>query len=202
MAEEEIDLTLVKRARSGDRAAFQQLVERYQKRVYSICYGMVRNPDDAMDLAQDTFVKVYRNLEGFQGDSSFYTWIYRIAKNVCIDFLRKSQRFKAVDYDDAVGRDEDGDEEALLPGRVGLDPQRVLGRRELVQKIEDALGALSPAHRECILLREVQGLSYQEMADTLGISIGTVMSRLHHARKNMQKALADYVGNELGESED
>lgn len=198
---EETDLNLVKRARNGDRDAFQILMTRYQRKVFSICFGMVRNSDDAMDLSQETFVKVYRNLQGFQGDSSFYTWVYRIARNVSIDHIRKAQRNRTVDYDDTLGRDEDGDDDGMLPGRLGIDPERVLARRELVSKIEDALGELSPAHRECIVLREVQGLSYQEMADILGISIGTVMSRLHHARKNMQKSLAEYVGHDLG-SED
>ncbi len=196
---EETDLNLVKRARNGDRDAFAVLVERYQRRIFSVCFGVVRNPDDAMDLTQETLVKVYRNLEGFQGDSSFYTWVYRIAKNVSIDHVRRNQRHRTVDYDDAFGRDEDGDDDGMLPGRLGIDPERVLGRRELLDKIEEALGSLSPAHRECIVLREVQGLSYQEMADVLGISIGTVMSRLHHARKNMQRALGEYVGSSLSE---
>lgn len=195
---EETDLNLVKRTRNGDRDAFNVLVTRYQRKVYGICYGMVRNPDDAMDLVQDTFVKVYRNLERFQGNSSFYTWVYRIATNVCIDFLRKAQRKKTVDYDDAIARDEDVEgDDMLLPSRMGINPARVLGRRELLEKINDALQTLSPAHRQIILLREVEGMAYQDIAETLEISIGTVMSRLHHARKNMQKALASYVGDKL-----
>jgi RNA polymerase sigma-70 factor (ECF subfamily) len=195
---EETDLNLVKLARNGDRNAYRVLVERYQRKVYSVCYGMVRNPDDAMDMVQETFIRVFKNIERFEGSSSFYTWIYRIASNCCIDHIRKAQRAREVDYDDTIGRDESADgEEVTLPDRLGISPAHVLSRRELVTKIEDALQTLSPAHREAILLREVEGLSYQEIADALGISIGTVMSRLHHARKNMQKALRDYVGGDL-----
>jgi len=195
---EETDVNLVKRTQNGDRDAFRILVERYQRKVFSICYGMVRNQDDAMDLVQETFVKVFKHVDRFEGNSSFYTWIYRIARNVTIDYIRKSQRARTVDYDDAIGRDdEDGGDDLLLPSRLGINPARALGRRELLTKIQDALETLSPAHREAILLREVQGLSYQEIADMMDVSIGTVMSRLHHARKNMQKALSDYVGSDL-----
>lgn len=192
---EDTDLNLVKLARNGDRQAFQTLVERYQRRVYGVCYGIVRNPDDAMDLVQDTFVKVFRNLERFEGSSSFYTWVYRIARNVCIDHIRKSQRHRTVDYDDTIGRDEDSDDGGMLmPDRLGINPAKLLGRKELLEKIEDALQKLSPVHREIIVLREVQGLSYQEIADCMDVSIGTVMSRLHHARRNLQKTLEEYVG--------
>lgn len=194
---EETDLNLVKRTRNGDRDAFRGLMEKYQRRIFSLCYGMVRNRDDAMDLVQETFVKVYRNLDRFEGNASFYTWTYRIATNVCIDFLRKAKRERTVDYDDGIRRDDDATDDTLLPQRLGINPARVLGRRELLEKIEEALGTLSDAHRQAIILREIQGLSYQEMADTMEISIGTVMSRLHHARKNMQKVLADYVGEDL-----
>lgn len=195
---EETDLNLVKRARNGDRDAFGVLVERYQRKIFGLCFGMVRNKDDAMDLVQETFVKVFKNLDRFEGQSSFYTWTYRIATNVCIDFLRRAKRTRAVDYDDAIGRDEDVDDAGmLLPSRLGVSPSKVLGRKELIEKLNEALGQLSPAHRQAILLREVEGLSYQEMADVMEISIGTVMSRLHHARKNMQKYLAEYVGEDL-----
>ena len=196
---QENDLNLVKLARNGDRDAFRELMERHQRRIFGLCYGMVRNRDDAMDLTQDTFLKIFRSLEGFGGQSSFYTWAYRIATNVCIDFLRKSSRTRTVDYDDGIGRDEQSaTTDAFLPSRLGVNPSKAYGRKELLTEIEAALGKLSDAHREAIVLREVQGLSYQEMSDVIGVSIGTVMSRLHHARKNMQKHLRDYVGDELG----
>ena len=192
---DETDINLVKRTRNGDRDAFRILVERYQRRVFGLCVGMVRNPDDAMDLVQETFVKVFKNLDSFEGQSSFYTWTYRIATNVCIDFLRKNNRYRTVDYDDAIEHDDDiEDLGAVLPSKLGVNPASVYARKELLEQIEAALQQLSPAHRQAILLREVEGLSYQEMADVMQISIGTVMSRLFHARKNMQRYLADYVG--------
>ncbi len=196
---EETDLNLVKLARNGDRDAFRILMERYQRKIFGLCFGMVRNRDDAMDLTQETFVKVFKNLSRFEGQSSFYTWTYRIATNCCIDYLRKAKRNRTVDYDDAIARDEGDslDGGMLLPSRLGVNPAKVFGRRELMGKIEDALQALSENHRQAILLREVEGLSYQEMADVMEISIGTVMSRLHHARKNMQAHLAEYVGADL-----
>ena len=189
---------LVERARAGDRAAFQELVERYQRRVFNVCYGMVRNRDDAMDLTQETFVRVHRNLSGFQGNASFYTWIYRIAKNVTIDWIRKAQRRRAVDYDDTIRRDPDAaTDDVFMASPLGISPARVLGRKELLERIEEAMSTLSDAHREVIVLREIEGMSYQDIADAAGISIGTVMSRLHHARKYMQRSLQDYVGDEL-----
>lgn len=190
---EETDINLVKRTRNGDRRAFNELVTRYQRRLFGVCFAMVRNHDDAMDLVQESFVRAYRNLDRFEGNSTFYTWIYRIAKNVCIDHLRKAQRQRTVDYDDAVGRDEDS-ESSILPPRLDVNPAQVLGRKELMEKIEKAINDLSPKHREIILLREVEGMAYSEIAEVLEISIGTVMSRLFFARKNLQNALADYVG--------
>jgi RNA polymerase sigma-70 factor (ECF subfamily) len=190
---EETDINLVKRARNGERAAFNTLVERYQRRVFGVCFSMVRNHDDAMDLVQETFVRAYKNMERFEGNSSFYTWVYRIAKNVCIDHLRKAQRHRTVDYDDTIGRAEEGDG-SFLPPRLDINPAQILGRKELMSKIEEAIAALSPKHREIILLREVEGMAYAEIADVLSISIGTVMSRLFFARKNLQQALSGYVG--------
>ncbi len=196
---QETDLNLVKRARNGDGDAFRVLVERYQRKVYSIAFNMVRNRDDAMDLTQDAFVKVHKSLDGFQGQSSFYTWLYRIVVNLGIDHLRKAGRYQNIDYDDTFKRDDDdiqGDA-SLLPSRLGTNPEKALGRKELMSKMDEALAGLSENHRLAILLREVDGLSYQEMAEVMGVSKGTVMSRLHHARKNMQDALSGYVGKKL-----
>lgn len=192
---EETDKNLVIRAQNGEERAFRLLVERYQRKVYSVAYSMVRHQEDAMDLSQEAFIKAYRNLARFQGSSSFYTWIYRITVNLCIDYLRKSGRVQSVDYDDRIGRDNsevDGDG-SILPTRLDADPSRSLMRKELIEKMQQALETLSENHRSILLLREVEGLSYEEMAEVLGVSKGTVMSRLHHARKNMQAALGQYV---------
>ena len=196
---EETDLNLVKRAGNGDDDAFRVLVERYQRKVYSIAFNMVRNRDDAMDLTQDAFVKLHRSLTSFQGQSSFYTWLYRIVVNLGIDHLRKAGRFTSIDYDDTYQRNEDqvqGDG-SLLPSRLGTNPEKALGRKELMSQMQTALDSLSENHRMAIILREVEGLSYTEIAEVMGVSKGTVMSRLHHARKNMQDALSPYVGAKL-----
>lgn len=179
---EETDKNLVIRAQNGEERAFRLLVERYQRKVYSVAYSMVRHQEDAMDLSQEAFIKAYRNLARFQGSSSFYTWIYRITVNLCIDYLRKSGRVQSVDYDDRIGRDNsevDGDG-SILPTRLDADPSRSLMRKELIEKMQHALETLSENHRAILLLREVEGLSYEEMAEVLGVSKGTVMSRLHY----------------------
>ena len=191
---EESDSNLVIRAQNGEHDAFRILVERYQRKVYSVAFSMVRNADDAMDLSQDAFVKAYRNLKGFQGSSSFYTWLYRIVVNLGIDHLRKAGRFQSVDYDDKIRRKDEGiGDMSILPSRLDANPSKVLMRKELMDKMQSALDTLSPNHRTILILREVEGMSYEEMAEILDISKGTVMSRLHHARKNMQKALEGYV---------
>ena len=192
------DLNLVKRVRNGEKAAFRELVERYQRKVFSIAFGMVNNREDAMDLSQDAFLKVYHNLDRFEGSSSFYTWLYRIVVNVCIDHIRRTGKRIQVDYDDAILRDVAVDgEDRIRPSILGIDPVKAHGRKELLGEIRRALDELSPIHKEAIVLRELEGLSYQEMAEVMGVSKGTVMSRLHHARKNLQALLHEYVGGEL-----
>ena len=192
------DAVLVERAQDGDREAFGQLVERYQEKVYSICYGKLKDEQDAMDVSQDVFVKVFRYLENFNRESSFYTWLYRIAVNTSIDFLRKQSRQAQVDYDDTIKRDEDVEgNDLLMPSRLGINPDKAFGRKELREKMLEALESLSEKHRTILNLREVEGLSYKELAEVLDISKGTVMSRLYHARQYFQEALEDYLGESI-----
>ena len=192
------EVQLVERARNGDREAFKELVETYQRKVYGISIGMLKNPDDAMDVTQEVFIKVYRYLDNFNQQSSFYTWIYRITVNKCIDFIRKKKRKREVDYDDALQREGDveGGEE-LMPSRLGLNPDRVYARKELRGKMLEALETLSEKHRTILILREVEGLSYEEIAEVLQVSKGTVMSRLYHARRYFQDAVKEYLGEDL-----
>lgn len=188
------DQELVRRAQAGDQKAFREIVVRYQRRVYTIAYGIVRNPDIAMDVVQDAFVKVYRHLGSFQGNSSFYTWLYRIVVNLCIDKKRRSARAAEVDYNDALSHEGTFTSGPTLAS-TGIDnPFKAAQRKELVEHMDQALETLSDDHREILLLREVDGLSYEELAETLGIAKGTVMSRLFHARKNFQKSLMRYLG--------
>lgn len=195
---EDNDLELVERAQKGDREAFKELVEKYQRKVYSICFGMLKNSEDSMDVSQEVFIKVYRYLEKFNQQSSFYTWLYRITVNLCIDHIRKHSRAKSVDYDDSIMRDGEVEgEENILPSTLGINPDKVYGRKELRKKMLEALETLSEKHRTILILREVEGLSYEEIAEVLNISKGTVMSRLFHARRYFQDALSEYLDADL-----
>lgn len=187
---EQDDQGLVELAQKGDRDAFRQLVEKYQRRVYSICYGMLKNADDSMDVSQEVFVKVYRYLEKFNFQSTFYTWLYRITVNMCIDHIRKNQRVKNVEYDDGIARE---DSDHVMPSQLGLNPDKVYGQKELREKMLVALESLGEKHRTILILREVDGLSYEEIAEVLNISKGTVMSRLFHARRYFQEAISEYI---------
>ena len=140
-----------------------------------------------------------RYLEKFNRESSFYTWLYRITVNMCIDYIRKNSKVQRVEYDDRLSHDS-GDiegEEHILPSRLGIHPDKVYGRKELREKMLEALESLSEKHRTILILREVEGLSYEEIAEVLNISKGTVMSRLFHARRYFQEAIKDYLKGDL-----
>lgn len=199
MTEEAGDRELVRSAQRGDGQAFRRLVEKYQRRVYQLALGMLKDSDDAMDIAQETFVRVHRYLPSFKGDSSFFTWTYRIAMNLCLDAQRRKGRAERVD----VEQENEADLEAAMdpPSHALAGPQRQALNEELKGKIEEALQSLSENHRAILLLREMEGLSYEELAKVLGIRKGTVMSRLFHARLKMQNKLREYLGEDAPEGE-
>ncbi|RMD84993.1 MAG: sigma-70 family RNA polymerase sigma factor [Candidatus Dadabacteria bacterium] len=185
------DSVLVERGRGGDRRALQALVERYQRRVLGVVVGMVRNPEDAREVVQETFVRAFRSLDSFKGDSSFYTWIYRIAVNLAIDVQRKNSKRTQVEFDETQ---PPADAPLAMGGRTqGADPYEAVRNRELGDKIFRAIDSLTPDHRAVILLREIEGLTYEEISQALGCSMGTVMSRLHYARKKLQDKLRDLL---------
>lgn len=184
------DLELVEHAKKGDRQAFGKLVERYQRRVYALAFGILRQREDAWDVAQEAFVKAYRNLDRFEGNAAFYTWLYRIAYNLSIDTLREKARRDSVDLEETRKIEEALEREGRHPSG---NPDETAQRKELAAVIEAAIAKLSEKHRAIIVLREIEGLSYEEMAEVLGISKGTVMSRLFHARQNLQALLLPYV---------
>ena len=188
------DHSLVEAAKAGDAGAFKALVIRYQRKVYAVALGIVKDPDMAWDVAQEAFVRVHRHLPEFKGDSAFSTWIYRIASHLAIDAVRKERRSQKDDVEDLHDVDLGDAGEGILSSSLGQDPAENLLRRELAGRMEAALAELPVIHREILVLREVEGLSYEELAARLGIQKGTVMSRLFHARKKMQAALADYAG--------
>jgi RNA polymerase sigma-70 factor (ECF subfamily) len=179
---------LLERARNGDSQAFGALVERYQRRVVGVAQAVVHNQDDAVELAQETFVRAYENLSKFESRSSFSTWLYRIAANLAIDFRRREGRHQVL-------RGEDAETEiSRIPSPRG-DSYQETARTELSQRINGALKELTSEHRAVILLREVEGLSYDEISDVLQVPRGTVMSRLHYARGHMREILRDLEGS-------
>ncbi len=197
--EAEEDRGLIAKAQKGDRAAFRSLVERHQRRAFAIALALVRDENDARELVQDAFLRVFKGLENFQGGSSFFTWLYRIITNLSIDLIRKPGR-QLVDIDESrFEADESTEAEFPLLSRVdGSDPADVVRRREIAARLQVALDALPPYHRGVIVMREIEGLSYEEMAQAMGVSKGTIMSRLFHARQKLQKALADCYVEQIG----
>jgi RNA polymerase sigma-70 factor (ECF subfamily) len=185
------DRDLVEAAKRGDREAFRTLFERYHRRAYALAFGVVRHPEDALDVVQDAFIKAHKYLDKFEGNSSFYTWLYRIVMNLAIDHLRKHRRVRPVELDEA--HLDNASEDGLLPKLLGGNPGRALLDKEIRARIDTALGQLSDNHRAVLVMRELEGLSYEEMAHAMNCSKGTIMSRLFHARKNMQRQLVDLV---------
>ena len=189
------ELDLVKRCQAGDTEAFDQLVTRYRTRVFGMIYNMVHSEQDAWDLAQDSFLKAWKSIGRFRGQSSFYTWIYRIVTNVTIDWLRKKQvKGGGAEFDDAVQLKEIDPAARTAPKANDL-PYEQMQRGELRAKIDDAIAQLSPEHRAVILMKETEDMQYHEIAEALGCSIGTVMSRLFYARKKLQTLLKDVYEN-------
>ena len=182
---------LVKRARRGDLAAYDELVKRYQERIYATIYHMTSNHEDANDLAQDSFIKAYQALKSFRGGSSFYTWIYRIAVNKTINFLKQRKNkhhFSLNDLD--FNTEHNPDLVALISHKT---PHREVGLMELQKKLNEALMRLSEPHRMVVVLHDVQGQSHDEIAAIMDCNIGTVRSRLFYARQQLQRYLAEYA---------
>jgi len=196
--EAEEDRVLVVQAKTGDKKAFRKLVERHQRRAFAIAIGLVRDESDANEIVQEAFLRVFRGLEAFEGGSSFFTWLYRIVSNLAIDVMRKPSRRETEPLDPA--RLDDGVDQPLIARIGGSDPEDAVRRREIHVRIEEALSDLPPYHRGVILMREVEGMSYEEMAEAMGVSKGTIMSRLFHARRKLQRALADCYAEQIGPS--
>ncbi len=176
---------LVRAAQKGDESAFEELVRTYEKKIYHLSLRMCNNQEDALEIAQETFLSAWRGLRFFRGDSSFSTWLYRLASNAAIDFLRREGRQSALS-----GLSLD-DESLRLdpPDAPAASPHAHLERKELRAALEMGLMALSAEHRQILLLRELQGLSYEEIAGVLDLDLGTVKSRISRAREKLRKYL-------------
>lgn len=174
------DAELVRLARSGDYPAFEELVKRYRNDVFGLAYHYLRNREDAWDISQEVFIKAHRAIGSFRGEASFKTWLLRITANRCKDFFKK-RRLKTVSMDEP---DYLNQHEGTIAG-----PDKALASSEVGVQIHEALDGLSEKHRTAFVLRELEGMSYDSMAQVMECSIGTVMSRLHHARKKLQHSL-------------
>lgn len=185
------ETVLVSKARQGDLEAYDELVKRYQERIYATLYHMTSNHEDANDLAQEAFIKAFQALKSFKGGSSFYTWVYRIAVNKTINFLKQRKNKAQMSLDDLdFNAEHDPDLVALISDKT---PRREVGLGELQEKLNIAMQKLSEPHRLVVTLHDVQGLSHEEIAKIMECNIGTVRSRLFYARQQLQAYLSDYL---------
>lgn len=186
------DNKLVELAKKGDEVGFRLLMKRYERRVFMVAYGMLYDVEEAKEVVQEAFMKVFRYIMDFHGEANFYTWLYRITVNLSIDKLRKLKKGKVeFSYDERL-KVRSGENSELLETVINnqnRNPEELAIEREKILRLRKAMETLPLHHRSVLILREVEGLSYQQIADTLGISIGTVMSRLHHARKKLIEIL-------------
>jgi len=185
------ELALVRRARHGDLGAYDELVRRYQERIYATIYHMTANHEDANDLAQEAFIKAFQALKSFKGGSSFYTWVYRIAVNKTINFVKQRKNRSQLSLDDLdFNAEHDPDLVALISEKT---PRREINLTELQEKLNTAMQKLSEPHRLVVTLHDIQGLSHEEIAQIMECNIGTVRSRLFYARQQLQAYLSDYL---------
>ncbi len=180
------DQTIVEQVLAGNQGAYRHLVERYQRRIFAVAYGVLHNAEDAREVAQDAFIKAYKSLAGFRLDSSFYTWIYRITVNLSIDLKRRAYRNREMELDEARITPDAAHHTGPRPLAT---PGQSLERKRLGGRIQAAIDQLPDEQKEAIVLREVQGLSYKEIAEAMDCAEGTVMSRLFYARKKLQELL-------------
>jgi len=190
--EADADLAVVRQVQAGDVAAFDQIVLKYRARVYGVVYNLTSNREDAADLTQDAFIKAFQSINRFQGQSSFFTWLYRIAVNSALSHLRKNKlrtffSFEKINDDEAVSAEII----AALTDTTGADRETFV--RELQEKLNEAMQKLSTNHRTVITLFEIDGLSHQEIAEIMDCSVGTVRSRLHYAKQLLQSELDPYI---------
>jgi RNA polymerase sigma factor (sigma-70 family) len=189
--EADTDWDVVQRVQGGDVAAFDQLILKYRERVYGVVYNMTSNREDAADLTQDAFIKAFQSIHRFQGQSSFFTWLYRIAVNSALSHLRKSKLRTFFSFEKINEEDKSAEILNRLTDKKGAD--RELFVKELQEKLNEAMQKLSIKHRTVITLFEIDGLSHEEIADVMDCSVGTVRSRLHYAKQLLQAELQSYT---------
>lgn len=185
------DLAIVRKVQDGDVDAFDALILKYRERVYSVIYNLTSNREDASDLTQESFIKAFQSINRFKGKSSFFTWLYRIALNTSLTYLRKNKLRRFFSFEKMV--DEDHTEGLIENMTADSDSDKAALMSELQEKLNDAFQKLSVKHRTVVTLFEIDGLSHKEIAEIVGASVGTVRSRLHYAKQFLQGELKDYL---------
>ena len=185
------DMLLVERVKAGDSLAFDELTKKYRQRLYSAVYNMVANREDAMDIVQDAFIKAFSSINSFRGGSAFYTWLYRIAINMAITFIKRNRLRRFFSFENA--NEEMAPSEILDRLTVNCGGERSTMLNELKEKLNEALQSLSIKHRTVVILYEIEGLSHQEIAEITGATPATVRTRLHYAKQQLQSLLKDYI---------
>jgi RNA polymerase sigma-70 factor (ECF subfamily) len=187
------DLKLVERFQKGDIKAFDVLVSKYQKRVYEIAYSFAHNVDDAYDLSQDVFVRVFKSLRSFKKEADFYTWLYRISQNACIDYVRKRNRSQILELDDELINSEP----KMFISSKSLSPNKKVELEELEREIKKAITQLPVKQKQAFILRHYEGKTLKEISGIMECQLGTVKAHLFHATRRLRQLLAPYVGDEL-----
>lgn len=195
---------LIRRAQQGDNGAFEELLLLHQKKVYNLCLRMSANPDDALDLSQEAFLRVWRSLGQYQFEASFSTWLFRLTSNICIDFLRRKKRRQETSLTESYDDSDEGAELSVPDAQPGPEQQAMTNETKI--ELARAMEQLSPEHREILQLRVIEDLQYEQIADILGVRVGTVKSRLARARLALRKILKagnyfDFASSEPVEGE-
>ncbi len=188
-----LDRVLVDRFKSGDKSAFDEMVSRYWDRIYTMVHQLLRNPQDAEEVTQDAFIRAHRGLVNFRGESAFSTWLYQIATNLARNrywYWWRRKRDKSISFDQPVSEGNDLTLAEVIPSAVD-SPDDITVNQELVDRIAHGMGKLGAKHREILILRNIKNMSYEDIADILGISVGTVKSRIARARESLRSKLGD-----------
>jgi RNA polymerase sigma-70 factor (ECF subfamily) len=191
LSQREADWLLVQRVQNGEVAAYDLLVHRYRERLYSVVYNLTSNNEDAMDLTQEAFIKAYQSIHRFKGNSSFYTWIYRIAVNNTLSHLKRNRNRKFLSFDNLDNEASQSDVFQAVASKSRTEKGTLI--RELHEKLNEALQKLSLKHRSVVVLFEIEGMSHEQIATILKCSVGTVRSRLHYAKQQLKLSLKDFV---------
>jgi RNA polymerase sigma-70 factor (ECF subfamily) len=192
VSDRDLDWAIVQRVQNGEVSAFNQLVQKYRQSLFSIIYNMTGNREDATDIAQEVFIKAFQSIKQFRGQASFYTWLYRIAVNSSITFIKRAKKQRFINYETIDETLVSSEILEYFTAKTKTEKGALL--KELQEKLNEALQKLSPKHRIVVILHEVEGMNHKEIADITKTSEGTVRSRLHYAKRMLQAFLLDYVG--------